>query len=132
MAKSTELIPFNLVFTYTVFLPIERNNFEYQKDQIDPLGKKHFEMIDHLYKTHQKDGASITDLWERLNYQKGITNQSPKGNIKLIYAGIGSMIKSAIVTGDVIIDTSLYYYPTESINEAHYLMGNLKFTHCFK
>jgi len=123
--KSTEIVPFAILKYYNVFLPIEHKNYEYNQSQIKPSAKKHFMLLNQIYKKHQKKGASITDLWERLNYIGGLINPSQRGDLKVVYPGSGKFMKSALVRGNYIIDDKLYYYTTQDENEAYYLMGIL-------
>ncbi len=124
-ARSLELVPFKLLATITVFLPIDRSSFEYHPDHMKPLARAHFEMLGERYKTLQKSGASITDLWSRINYNKGITNPGQRQQIKVIFPGSGTVLKAAVVEGEVVVDTTCYYYPAASLEEAHYLAGIL-------
>ncbi len=124
-ARSLELVPFKLLATLTVFLPIERENFECHLDRMKPLARAHFAMLGERYKTLQKAGASITDLWSRINYNKGVTNPGQRQQIKVIFPGSGTILKAAVVEGEVIIDTTCYYYPATSLEEADYLVGVL-------
>ncbi|HMF30735.1 MAG TPA: N-6 DNA methylase, partial [Candidatus Lokiarchaeia archaeon] len=125
VAKSLDLVPFKLLKTTPAFLPIERESLAYFPEDLKPLAKAHFNLLETLYQKHHKQGASITHLWERINYNKGVTNFLQAGKIKVIFPGSGGMVKAAIVQGDVLVDTSCYYLSTDDIEEAYYLTGIL-------
>ncbi len=125
VARSLELVPFKLLATITVFLPIDRSRYEYNVKELGPLARAHFEQLEGSYKVLQKAGASITNLWQRINYNKGISNPGQRGLIKVIFPGSGTILKAAVVEGEVIIDTTCYYYPATTLEEAHYLTGIL-------
>ena len=131
VAKSTEIVPFKLVATKTAFLPIDSTNFPHKKERnetipsLKPLAKFHFEYINALYKERQKRGATITDLWTRLDYNHGLATHRQNQQRKVIFRGIGGYTQAAIVGREVIIDTSCYFYPAENEGEACYLLAIL-------
>jgi methylase of polypeptide subunit release factors len=125
LVKSTELVPFRLLSSNSVFLPIEKEDFQYHADKIKPLAKQHFEKMKQLYKDNQKEGASITDLWEQINYQNKLSNPRQKGEFKVLFPSAGGLIKSALIKGDIIVDSKFYYYSPDSLDEAYYLVGIL-------
>ncbi|MBD3228508.1 MAG: N-6 DNA methylase [Candidatus Lokiarchaeota archaeon] len=125
IAKSSELIPFKLLRTFNVFLPIEKNDYNYYPEKLEPLSKSHFDFINNFYRNTQKKGAKIKNLWDQINHLNKLTNQCQKSKIKVIYNGIGSIVKSAILRNSEVIDTSLYYFSTKNLNEAYYLIAIL-------
>jgi len=124
-ARSLELVPFKLLATIPVFLPVERSTYGYNPEHLKPFARAHFEMLKTRYTNLQKPGASITNLWDRINYNKGVSNSGQRGQLKVIFPGSGTILKAAVITGDVIVDTTCYYYPAKSLKEAHYLTGVL-------
>ena len=138
VAKSTGLLPFNYYRTYDVFLPLEKNGNlnKYVKNKKDTKysiktpnkkwARKHYQLLQNQYQKHRKKSARITNLKDRLNYGHALTNPLQFQELKIIYAGIGSIVKAAIINGtQILIDTSLYYYVPKSLKEAYYLMGYL-------
>ncbi|MHA1675299.1 MAG: hypothetical protein ACTSYI_16940, partial [Promethearchaeota archaeon] len=78
-----------------------------------------------LYTANIKPGAKISQLFDRLNYGKALTDPRQFKIPKVIFAGIGSNVKAALLKDNAIIDTSLYFYIPKSIDEAYYLIGIL-------
>ncbi len=118
VAKSTEIVPFKLVSTKTAFIPADTKHMK-------PLARTHFVLLEGLYKERQKRGATITDLWTRLDYNHGLATPRQDQGRKVIFRGIGGYTQAAIVGREVIIDTSCYFYPAETEGEAYYLLAVL-------
>ena len=126
VCKSTELVPFYLLKQMKCFIPVEREDHKYHKDSISPGAKEVFEKFKKIYQNIQKDNdREITDLWERLNYHNCLSNSMQFSKLKVIYNSTGSIVKSAVINEDTIIDTSLYYFGLDNINEAYYLCAIL-------
>jgi hypothetical protein len=130
VAKSTEIVPFKLVSTKTAFLPINSTipNEAMRNEAIahlKPLAQSHFAVLNSLYRERQKRGATITDLWARLNYNHGLATDRQDQQCKVIFRGIGGYTQAAVVGREVIVDTSCYFYPAQSDEEAHYLLAIL-------
>lgn len=115
VAKSTEIVPYKLVSTKLAFIPRDHSHLK-------PLARAHFAFLDTLYKERQKRGATITDLWSRLDYNHGLATPRQNQERKVIFRGIGGYTQAAIVGREVIVDTSCYFYPAESDGEAYYLL----------
>ncbi|OLS13810.1 MAG: putative endonuclease [Promethearchaeota archaeon CR_4] len=131
VAKSTEIVPFSLVSTKMAFLPIDSMNFPKESNtnfvitSMKPLARFHFEYLNALYRERQKRGASVTDLWARLNYNHGLATFRQNLGRKVVFRGIGGYTQAAIVGREVIVDTSCYFYAAESEGEAYYLLAIL-------
>ena len=63
VAKSTELVPFHLMATNTVFLPLTTQLDYISDDDLLPRARAHFAQMQVIFKCHAKRGASISDLW---------------------------------------------------------------------
>ncbi|OLS13813.1 MAG: BseRI endonuclease [Promethearchaeota archaeon CR_4] len=124
-ARSLELVPFKLLATIPVFLPIDRVNYQHHPNHLQPLARAHFEALEIHYTSLQKPGASITKLWDRINYNKGVSNPGQRRQLKVIFPGSGTILKAAVISGEIIVDTTCYYYPAKSVEEANYLAGVL-------
>ncbi len=126
IVKSTGLIPFHYHEYYNAFLPIQilKDQIEV-KEPILPLAMEHYKLINELYKQNKKTDAKITNLFDRINYGKALSDSSQLLIPKVIYAGIGSIVKATIIEKSAFVDTSLYYFIPRSINEAYYLLGYL-------
>lgn len=140
-AKSTDLIPFFLPYTNMLFIPVnifgDHNLSEWYNNQ-KKLNKRfqpdlslyknvntHYSMLSQIYYDNIKSGGSIPDLIQNINHNNKLFNINQRSQLKLVYNGIGSIVKAAIIRGDIIIDSSLYYMVPESEKEAYYLMGLL-------
>ncbi|MHA1338814.1 MAG: Eco57I restriction-modification methylase domain-containing protein [Promethearchaeota archaeon] len=134
LIKSSDLVPYALLRYHHIFLPIENDSYKFELSKIMPLAKNHFSYLSQQYLIMQKSDAAIKSLWKRINFHKGLEKQiiCRNNDYIIVYAGIGSMIKSAIIPNlanknnyNIVIDTSLYYYFTNNKNEAYYLLGIL-------
>ncbi|MHA1563215.1 MAG: hypothetical protein ACTSPA_13945, partial [Promethearchaeota archaeon] len=86
---------------------------------------KHYKKLQEIYLKNKKIGAKIETLEKRLNYGKALTDPRQFKTPKVIYNGIGSIVKGAILTDSMIIDTSLYFYVPKNLDEAYYIIGYL-------
>ena len=133
VAKSTGLLSFYYYQFYNVVLPLERldvqntNPLNSAKITLPnaPYARKHFQKLIRQYSQNIKSGAKITHLFDRLNYGRALTDPKQYKVPKVIFAGIGSNVKAAIIRQPAVIDTSLYFYVPKSIGEAYYLIGIL-------
>ncbi|MHA1620057.1 MAG: HsdM family class I SAM-dependent methyltransferase [Promethearchaeota archaeon] len=133
VAKSTGLLSFYYLQNYKAVLPLERSDSGSHASESPyilslptaPLARAHISKLQKLYTANIKPGAKISQLFDRLNYGKALTDHRQFKTPKVIFAGIGSNVKAAILEDHAIIDTSLYFYIPESRDEAYYLMGIL-------
>jgi len=127
VAKSTGLIPFYYLLPYNAFLPLEKgkNNEYVLNSPISPYSMKHYKKLQEIYMKNKKIGAKIETLEKRLNYGKALTDPRQFKAPKVIYGGIGSIVKGAILTKSMIVDTSLYFYIPKNLEEAYYILGYL-------
>jgi hypothetical protein len=127
VAKSTGLIPFYYLLPYNAFLPLEkRENNEYILKTPNSLSSmKHYKNLQEIYLKNKKIGAKIETLEKRINYGNALTDPRQFKTPKVIYGGIGSIVKGAILTESMIVDTSLYFYVPKNLEEAHYILGYL-------
>lgn len=127
IAKSTGLLSFHYFEDYWAALPLEKVDTNEYKVQlpVHPHAKAHFSNLITLYSQNLKPDAKITHLFQRLDYGHALSDNRQFAKIKIIFAGIGSNVKAAILQKLAIIDTSLYYYCPKSITEAYYLLGIL-------
>jgi methylase of polypeptide subunit release factors len=121
VVKSTDLIPFCVLKTHKVFLPIDYKDLNYYPEDLEKYAQSHFRFINNYFKNNQKSGAKIKDLWKQINHLNKLTNPKQKGKIKIVFNAIGSIAKGSVLKESVIIDTSLYYYTTNNLNEAYFL-----------
>ncbi|MBD3352427.1 MAG: N-6 DNA methylase [Candidatus Lokiarchaeota archaeon] len=140
-AKSTQLIPFLLLATKILYIPVPifkqsdlSTKYYKAKNSGNPFepyfgkntyAEQHFKTLNKIYVEHMKSGAAIPTLIENMNHNNKLFNSNQQAKYKIVYNGIGSIVKSAIVQGNIVIDSSLYYYTPENEDEAYYLMGVL-------
>jgi len=127
--KSTEVVPFLALEANYAFLPIEVDNetggYRLTMDR-DSHEWKYFEKLNQLYKSEQKKGASIQDLWGRLDYQRYLTAPRQRALVKVVMMGRGALVKACIVRDeDIIIDHANYFIALDSEEEAYFLMAFL-------
>jgi hypothetical protein len=123
VAKSTGLLSFFYFQSYLNYLPINPDNWDHPP--LKPLALAHYQHLEQIYKENLKEGAQITSLWDRLDYGHALTDPKQKIPLKVIFAGIGSNVKAAIIEKSHVIDTSLYYFCPSSHDEAYFLTGIL-------
>jgi hypothetical protein len=161
VAKTTDLIPFLLLKTTQIFLPVnlwklvEKNitgksvtsktlidSFITDKLLIDKsvinknIGKSdilrvekqfetdaHYNFLNSIYKEKLKTGGSIDTLFKNMNHNNKMLNYHQLKTFKIVYNGIGSILKAALIKGDILIDSSIYYFTPKNDNEAYYLLG---------
>ncbi|WP_457557858.1 HsdM family class I SAM-dependent methyltransferase [Candidatus Harpocratesius sp.] len=131
IAKSTGLLSFCYFQPYMATLPLEISSnskahiFSQVRIPDQPLARKHFTNLSKIYAKNLKSGAKITDLFSRLDYGHALSDPKQLQQPKIVFAGIGSNVKAAILHTPAIIDTSLYFYIPSSMDEAYYLVGIL-------
>ncbi len=127
VAKSTGLIPFHYILRYQAFLPLEKGkNNEYSLiSPKSPSSMNHYQKLQEIYIKNRKTGAKIKTLEKRLNYGNALTDPRQFETLKVIYGGIGSIVKAAILTDSMIVDTSLYFCTPKNLEEAYYIIGYL-------
>ncbi|MHA1854626.1 MAG: HsdM family class I SAM-dependent methyltransferase [Promethearchaeota archaeon] len=127
IAKSTGLIPFYYCLPYKAFLPLEKDSKGkyHLSPPSSPYSLKHYQNLQEIYLKNKKIGAKIETLEERLNYGRALTDPRQFKTPKVVYGGIGSIVKAAILTDPMIVDTSLYFHIPKSLEEAYYIIGYL-------
>ena len=123
--KSTELVKFNIFHTYSVFLPIEKNNLTWDPKALSKYGSLFYELINQKYLKYKKKTTKHKSLMENLNRWNKLLNKRQFSHIKVVYNNSGSMLNAAVITGDCIITGDLSFLDTTNINEAHYLTAIL-------
>ncbi|MCA1607530.1 MAG: SAM-dependent DNA methyltransferase, partial [Acidobacteria bacterium] len=64
-------------------------------------------------------------LRERLDYQRGLSQQFPWSEYRVVYTKSGMYLAAAIVKGDSVIDHKLYWAAASSLAEARYVVASL-------
>ncbi|MEX2719347.1 MAG: class I SAM-dependent DNA methyltransferase [Candidatus Sigynarchaeota archaeon] len=130
IAKSTFLVPFQLVQSLDAFLPC---TFDARSRKLDlvpdslllPAAAAHMGMLQTAFSRNLKPGAAHTSLREIINYQNCLTNPRQMAPLKVAYNGGGSIVKGALIEGSVIVDYSMFYCPVSSMDEGLYLVAYL-------
>lgn len=130
IAKSTFLVPFQLVQPLDAFLPCVVNGTSGGIEVVDderllPGAATHMALLQSAFASNLKPGAAHTSLREIINYQNCLANPRQGARMKVVYNGGGSIVKGALIEGDVIVDYSMFYCPVASRDEGHYLVAYL-------
>ena len=129
VVKSVDLIPFLILKYRTAFLPIEINEntggYRLTTDH-QSKGWKYFQLLDQLYRKHQKPDASLPSLWQNIDYQGKLTASRQRAPHKVVIQSGGTKVKAAVVSNpDVIIDHACFFIGTNDLKEARYLCAIL-------
>lgn len=122
--KANLLIPFNILGTYKVVLPIDRNYQKILTDNLEYNMRKFYQKIDQTYKEKKKSTTKFECLWENINYRNKLIKQDPN-LFKVVFNEAGSKLKASVVGKNIIIDYTLLYYQTSDIDECYYLSAIL-------
>ena len=127
---NTDLVPFCVKRFRNVFIPINRDDFQFDLKLLEenPFSNEFYIEQDTIYKQHKKATSSINSLFENLNYWNKLTKQSKNKTFIVVYNASGSTLKSAVIINDkkkIIIGSENYYFSTSSQYEAYYLSAIL-------
>lgn len=121
---SRQLYPF-YIQPYDIFLPLDID-LRYRISRIGPFSRKHWKFISEIYYEYNKQ-----DLFEvGINYRNKLcTNKQIRASQRMLYKVVfpnAKILTSAVIhdpEGRIYIDSTLYYYGTESKEEAYYICG---------
>jgi hypothetical protein len=145
LLTSAEVVPFCHLQPNPAVLPITPSNSGYriiQRPEAQARGKAHLtryleEVEEGWRKSKSSQGMTI---YERLDYDGGLSKQSPNLRYKVVYLRSGTNLAATVVVDEpypvkvgssevkvngIIIHTTLYLYQTNNENEAHYLTAVL-------
>lgn len=125
VAKSTELVNFLIFDSYDVFLPINQENLKFDYRTLEPNARKFYDKINEVYMRLKKETTKNNSLMENLNRWSKLSNERQKARIKVVYNNSGSILKAAVLKGDLIITGDLSFYDSNSLEEAYYLSAIL-------
>jgi SAM-dependent methyltransferase len=123
--KSTELVKFNLFNFYHVFLPISRQNYPFNYDNLKQNAKAFYDKINEYYMSHKKSTTKHSSLMDNLNRWDKLINKRQFSPLKVVYNNSGSILSAAVVRGDFLITGDLSFFSTENSDEAYYLSAIL-------
>ncbi len=136
-AVSRHLVPYALVGTVKVVLPIEEEHGALHVVTADELMKKGYRNFgkwmqdaENLWNTKRKDKANKQSLYERLDYQKELTRQSFKQRYLVLYNHSGMNVAAAFFdrgTAKIpfVVDVKLYWAAFNAREEADYVAAIL-------
>ena len=76
---SRDLVPFLLLQTRTVFLPIDKE-LEFDEN-LKPEASSLYSLLNKKYTQYKKETSPLQTLKDRMNYQKGLSHPEPKSKI---------------------------------------------------
>ena len=125
-----DLFPFHLKKIRNVFIPIRKNDYQFDLKYIEKFPKAFafYKEMNRIYQTKKKKTSRIDNLFSNLNYWNKLTKQSHKNLYTVVYNASGSNIKSTVIKQyeeKLIIGSENYYYSTDSKYEAYYLSAIL-------
>jgi hypothetical protein len=136
-ALSRHLLPFALVSPPPILLPSEINSGRLTvltADDLRDKGYREFAKWMHeaetLWNAARKQKAESQTLYERLDYQRGLTIQDLKHPYLVLYNAAGTNISAAVfhrksLALPFVVEHKLYWAAFDSAEEAHYLAAIL-------
>lgn len=130
---AAEVLPFTYLSPNNCVLPIipERNNYRII-DFRQAATAGYNGLADWLVKVEKEwervrgEKAKRITIYQRLDYQKGLTRQNPSKRFKVVYLKSAKHMTSCIVDNPrMIIEHTLYVYETDDLDEAMYLVAVL-------
>lgn len=122
-------IPFGFLPPSTAVLPIVSGS-ELSDDP--PVGVRDWwATVSAIWDEGKKDTYVGRSLLDRLNYSRGLGNQLPLGDVRVVYTRAGRTV-AAVMTEPAIVDNTLYWGRVSSMEEADYLAAILNSDALFK
>jgi len=140
---SAEIMPFCHLSPSLVVLPIIPLETSYKIIKRDDALRAGYGMIAKWLEEAEKIWSKVRGekerkmtLYKRLDFQRGLTCQSPKARFKVVYTrssttltacviDVKKVVKENPLINGVIIGHTLYFYDTDNENEAYYLSAVL-------
>jgi len=123
--KSTELVKFGIFDSYSVFLPLSKEDLRFNYEELPKNAKNFYDRINKIYLKHKKETTKNKSLMDNLNRWAKLINKRQISKIKVVYNNSGSILNSAVIQGDFLITGDLSFFDTDDLNEAHYLSAIL-------
>ena len=141
-----DIIPFSIIRRRLIVLPIiqEKNSIKLtNSDEVsETLSLKIFlKSIEDYWKKFGTEKLRIKPIYDQVNYNGNLLNQKPNTPYKIIYTAAGHHMTSSVVKGTekyvfnkneqefstnkFFVDSAMYYYNAESLDEANYLCSIL-------
>jgi hypothetical protein len=140
---SAEVMPFCHLPPNLAVLPIIPEGNRYRvitREETQRLGYAHLagwlKEAEDIWKSVRGEKIGKMSLYQRLDYQHGITVQDPKTKFKVVYLRSGTYLAAAVVDVEkvlaenpllngIIVESTLYHYGTNDADEAFYLASML-------
>jgi hypothetical protein len=140
---SAEVQPFCHLSPNTVVLPIVPEGSRYRmirKEEALRAGytklAKWLEEAERMWSEVRGKKEKKMTIYERLNYQQGLSKQNPRAKYRVVYARSSTNLAAAVVDVEkvlkekqlingVVIESTLYHYDTDNDEEAYYLAAIL-------
>lgn len=113
------LLPYHIRDSTKLILPLDNTDFD--KSRHD---EQYWRDATDLYEKN-KSSSSVPTLELNLNYSNKLLNQLGKTGDMVIYTAVGRIMCAARAKRGNIINSNLYYVPTKSIAESHFLVALL-------
>lgn len=142
---SAEVLPFAHLPPNIAVLPIRPRGEGYElitRGQAVVQGYRHLarwlEEAERIWEEVRDVKKEKMSLYERLNYQRNLVGQSPRKRYKVVYLSSATHLAAAIVENKpldldvgngrirlsgIIVDSTLYRYDTDNMEEAYYLVA---------
>jgi len=141
----SEVVPFCHLRPNLAVLPLlPKSRTIIRKTEASHLEKqylmKYLEVVEGEWDRVMSGRRKSMSVYERLNYQNGLTKQDPKFRYKVVYLRSGKNLAASVIFDEqyeleasdgsvrvngVIIDSTLYFYQTDDVDEADYLAAVL-------
>jgi hypothetical protein len=140
---SAEIMPFCHLLPNLAVLPIIPSGNKYMvitKENAKNFGYNYLanwlNEAEEIWKSIRGEKLGRMTMYQRLDYQRGITAQKPKASFKVVYLRSGTNLASTVINVNmlkkinpllqgIIIESTLYYYETDNKDEAAYLASIL-------
>lgn len=136
-ALSRHILPFIVLPPALITVPVEAQHGDLNVRTADQLRKDGYrEMaawmrkVEQIRRDKRKDKAERQTVYERLDYQRGITAQNLNGRHLVLYNAAGTNVSAAYLDRDslalpFLVEHKLYWFSCDSQDEAFYLTAVL-------
>ena len=143
----SELAPFCTTKLQVAILPIESRSGAYRMIKSDEAMQHGYSGLrnwlvnaESIWKKKRGEKVGFMNIYQRLDYRRGLTNQSPSEKFKVLYNASGKYLVSSVIRNEpstiktdssqvkisgVIADAKIYLFDTNDHDEALYITGIL-------
>ncbi|MCD6131935.1 MAG: SAM-dependent DNA methyltransferase [Candidatus Hydrothermae bacterium] len=144
---SKHLVPFGILDFSLIVLPIEPQDNTYRIIDAEEAKRRGYihlsnwlEQVEREWFDRKRDNKEDFTSLARLNYNRELTSQDPSIRYLMVYNGSGTYLTSAVIQNHalhlnsggfivqakrLVVDSKLYYYGTNNLNEVLYLSSVL-------